>query len=65
MGAAMKRRAVLIALALALVLTGCKTLEEVADDRERCHELGGDFSSWPIDADYYNTTCDLSDEKEA
>lgn len=60
---ARNRAAAIGALTLVLVLAGCKTLEEVADSRDRCHELGGEFSSWPIDADYYNTTCDLSDER--
>lgn len=58
--------AIALATLLVLLLVGCKTLDQVAVDRERCHELGGEFESWStgLDSDRYNTTCDLSDPKE-
>lgn len=61
---ARRRAAAIGALTLVLVLAGCKTLEEVADSRDRCHELGGEFfSRWDSVFDHYYTSCDLSDER--
>lgn len=38
---------VLIAAVLALLLTGCgETWEELAQNKERCEKLGGEFQQW-------------------
>lgn len=60
---ARRRAATIGALTLVLLPAGCKTLDEVAVERDRCHELGGEFSSWPIEQNRYGTSCDLSDER--
>lgn len=62
-----RRRAALAALLAVLALAGCgKTLQEVSDERDLCHELGGRFETWPVgvDSEGYGTSCDLSDPKE-
>lgn len=59
----MKRRTALALIVGVLLLAGCKSLEDVADERDRCHEFGGVFSSWRdgLTGGSYVTECDLSD----
>lgn len=53
-------------LLLGAIAGACgKSLEDAADERDRCHELGGVFSSWITElGGGYMTRCDLSDPKE-
>lgn len=52
-------------LLLGAIAGACKTLDETAIERDRCHELGGEFwARYDSVFDVYVTSCDLSDPKE-
>lgn len=61
----MKRKAAMIAASVLVLLSvaGCgATLQEVAEAKEICHDLGGTFSArWITEYQAYVHACDLSD----
>lgn len=61
----MKKRAIVVAVAAILLLTGCeKSWEDIADDKERCEALGGEFDQWTSGWGVEQTEC-YFDDREA
>lgn len=62
----MKRlAAVSIAAVLILALTGCgETWEELAQNKERCEKLGGEFQQWLDGFNNPYSYCNFDEQKE-